>query len=211
MNHCATELFRLALWRGICDKDFCDECADNAIAICARGASDTRMFCRKRGNQQQASFLKRRAVFIHYLSCAKTAREANDNRLLAAQEETQTFLFHRRMKSANDGDVCLAQFYREVVGFENEVAGAAVGAKEGKRVCVEQVEIADKAKLFGRGASEKGFEGARIARVSVGKSGNIHFRVMMQPRAHVRFHVARLDVSLTRVMKQQPQVHHPTR
>lgn len=211
MNHCATELFRLALRRGVCDKDFCGECADNAIAICARGASDARMFCLKRGNQQQASFLKRRAVFIHYLSCAKTAREPNDNRLLAAQEDTQTFLFHRRMKAANDGNVCVAQFYREVIGFENEIAGAAIGAEKRERFCIEQVEIAHKRYLSGRGASEKGFEGARIARVSVGKSGNIHFRVMMQPRAHVRFHVARLDVYPTRVMKQQPQVHHPTR
>ena len=159
------KLFGLALGRGVSDKYVCCERGDDAIAIRAGGGSDARMFCLKGREEQQASFLYWRAVFFQNLSRAEIPRETKNDGLFAAQKDTQTFTLHRRMKSANDGNVCVAQFYREVVGFEDEIAGAAVGAKEGERFFREQVEITNASELFRRGASEKGFERTRIARV----------------------------------------------
>ena len=160
-----TKLFRLAVRRRVGDKYICGERGDDAIAIRAGGGRDARMFCVKGREEQQTFFLQWRAVFLQNLSRAEIPRETKNDGLFAAQENPQTFAFHRRMETANDGNVCVAQFYREVVGFEDEIAGAAIAAKEGERFFREQVEITNANELFGRGASEKGFERTRIARV----------------------------------------------
>lgn len=160
-----TKLFGFATRHRVGDKHARGERGDDAIAIRAGDSRDAFLFCVKGRNEQQTRLRKGLLVGGENLTFAERARETNDNGLLAAQENPQTFAFHRRMETADDGNVCVARFYREVVGFEDEIAGAAVGAKEGERFFREQVEITNASELFGRGASEKGFERGRIARV----------------------------------------------
>ena len=66
------------------------------------------------------------------------------------------------MEATDDGNAVIAQRLGEIVGFEDEIAGAFDGAEEGDWVLGEEIEVADRMEgwwLFECGA---GFEGDRI-------------------------------------------------
>ena len=66
------------------------------------------------------------------------------------------------MEATDDGNAVIAQRLGEIVGFEDEIAGAFDGAEEGDWGLGKEIEVADRMKgwcLFERGA---GFEVDRI-------------------------------------------------
>lgn len=85
-----------------------------------------------------------------------------DDGLGAALEDFQAVFFYWRMEATDDGNAVIAQRLGEIVGFEDEIAGAFDGAEEGDWVLGEEIEVADRMEgwwLFECGA---GFEGDRI-------------------------------------------------
>ena len=66
----------------------------------------------------------------------------NDHRLAAAQQQPEALLLHRRLEAANDGHAGVAHSPGKVIGLQDEVAGAAIGAEEGGQGLSEQPKVA---------------------------------------------------------------------
>ena len=54
-----------------------------------------------------------------------------DNGLGSTQQNFEAVFFDRRMEAADDGNAFVSQRLGEIVGFEDEIAGAFDGAEEG--------------------------------------------------------------------------------
>ncbi len=64
----------------------------------------------------------------------ETADRTVDHRLSAAQQNFEAILFDWGVKTADDANFTIAQGLCRIIGFEDEVAGALDGAKEGDRI-----------------------------------------------------------------------------
>ena len=70
------------------------------------------------------------------------ASRADDHRLTSSEQQAQAFALHRRLEASDDWDAGIAHRPGKVIGLQNEVAGAAVGAEQSRKRLVEQAEIA---------------------------------------------------------------------
>jgi len=89
------------------------------------------------------------------------AGRANDDGLRAAQEDTQAFLFNRRVEAADDGDARVAQPPGGIVGAEDGVAGGAGGAEEGGLAGGKKGDGTEAVERGGRGLAQPLVQAAR--------------------------------------------------
>ena len=133
----ASEGFCVATGGGVGDEDSLGEGGNEFVALgCARDRRAAQ--CRwEWGEDQQAALVRRlvpRSRDAHVLDAAGWA---NDDGLIASQEQSQAFLFHRRLEPADHGDVRIPHRPREVIHLEDDIAGAPAGAEQRGQISIK--------------------------------------------------------------------------
>ena len=107
----------------------------------------------ERRNKQQSASIHFAAPGNRQSNLFQCPCQADDDRLLSAQQNPQTLFLDRRMQSADDGHALIAKLPGAIVGAEDRIAWAAYGAKQGNLALGENSRIANSPKLGGcRGA-----------------------------------------------------------
>ena len=94
-----------------------------------KGAGDAMLAPAEAGQNQKPAIGQRFLPVRCETHFFQTAGSTNDDGLTAAQENAETFFFHRRMKTADDAATSIAPAGGLVVGGEDGVAGATGGTK----------------------------------------------------------------------------------
>ena len=94
-----------------------------------KGAGDAMLVPAEAGQNQKPAIGQRFLPVRCETHFFQTAGRTNDDGLTAAQENAETFFFHRRMKTADDAAPGIAPACGLVVGGDDGVAGATGGTK----------------------------------------------------------------------------------
>src|SRR5439155_15412276 len=89
----------------------------------------------------------------------------DDDRVRALQQDGQALPLHGRMESADDDHTRTAKFVRQVVGLNDELAGALDGAEQRQCFSLEDFKIAADGQRFRGELAEVGRERHRKAQV----------------------------------------------
>ena len=145
---------RLAAGRNVREPDFIGERGDEFVPARGQGAGDAMFVSGDAGQDQQPAIGQRFLPVRRETHFFQTAGGTDDDGLVAAQENAETFFFHRRMKTADNAATGIAPAGGLVVGGEDGLAGATGGTKQRSLGQCEQVEIAQSGQLRPRAGGQ---------------------------------------------------------
>src|SRR6185503_17076083 len=137
-----TELLRMAVRRGVGRKDMVGKRGYEPVSMAGSFHIRAVDAIRKRRQQKQPAFLQWLTELAGD-SLRQTARGADNDRVRAPQQDRQAMSLHRRMKSADDRHPGAAQFVRQVIGLNDQLAWTTDGAEKRQGVSLENLEIAE--------------------------------------------------------------------
>src|ERR1039458_2836843 len=111
------------------EPNFICERSDKFVPAGGKGAGDAMLVPAEAGQNQKPAIGQRFLPVRCETHFFQTSGSTNDDGLTAAQENAETFFFHRRMKTADDAATSIAPAGGLVVGGEDGVAGATGGTK----------------------------------------------------------------------------------
>jgi hypothetical protein len=112
------------------DEDLIREGGDHLVAAQRRVPGDAPGRCDEGREHEQATRVEGGAAFRREAHAREGSGRAEDDGLLAAQEDAQARLLDGRVKAADDRGALIAQAPRGVVGAQDRVAGRAGRAEE---------------------------------------------------------------------------------
>lgn len=136
--------------------------SDDLVPALGQIGGDAALFGAERGQQQQASDFQGAFPFTGHAQVGQAAGRANDDRLFAAQQDSQALLLHRGVEAADDGHAVIPQFLGKVVCLEDQVAGASVGAKQRELFRAQNLKVAYNGELGRCGCAEGRGQADRI-------------------------------------------------
>ena len=123
------QTLHFAAGRDVSKPDFIRQSGDELVAAGGEGGGDTMVASGETGENQETAISQRFLPIGREEHFFQTACGTNDDGLTAAQENAETFFFHRRMKTADDAPTGITPTGGLVVGGEDGVAGATGGTK----------------------------------------------------------------------------------
>lgn len=106
------------------------KCCDNLISVRGRILRDTFWQLSERGKEEQSSSIKGGAALARNAQRFNGSGGTDNDGLLAAQENTKTFFFDRRLKATDDRNACITHNSSGVKGTNDSIAGRSNGAEE---------------------------------------------------------------------------------
>jgi hypothetical protein len=126
------EVVGAAVWGGVGDEDGVGEGGDEGVAGSGEVAGDAALVGWEGREEKQATIGEWLFPGGWEAHAVDGAGGADDERLGAAEEEVEGFALHRGVEAADDDAAGVAEGADEVVGLEDEAAGACGGAEEGE-------------------------------------------------------------------------------
>lgn len=114
------------------DEDLIGQSRDEVVALGGLLRGGAVLGFAEGREDEQAVLLQARAPGRGYAHGMDGPGRADDDGLVAAEEEGEAFFFHGRLETADGGHSISAETAGEVVGLEDQVAGALHGAEEGE-------------------------------------------------------------------------------
>jgi hypothetical protein len=136
------QALHLAAGSNVREPNFIGERGDKFVPARGKGASDAMLVSAETRENQESAIGQRFFPIRCETHFFQTACGANDDGLTAAQENAETFFFHRGMKTADDAATGITPAGGLVVGGEDGLAGTTGGTKKRGFWQREQVEIA---------------------------------------------------------------------
>jgi hypothetical protein len=112
------------------EPNFICERSDKFIPAGGKGAGDAMLVPAEAGQNQKPAIGQRFLPVSWETHFFQTAGGTYNDGLATTQEDAETFLFHRRMKTADDAATGIAPAGGLVVGGEDGLAGATGGTKK---------------------------------------------------------------------------------
>ena len=167
--HDSVQPIQLATWGSVSGIDLIGERCDKFVAPGSEVGGDAVFGSRERGEYQEPT--GSHWLFpIGWNASGQRAGGTDNNGLYAAQENAQTFLFNRRMKSADDTLPGVAPLGSLIVGGKNNVTRTPGRAEESRFRQCKQIEVAEGGQLRGSFLSQTLRETCRVSQIA-GRNG----------------------------------------
>ncbi len=124
------------------NKDCVSKRSDKLIPSSGKVGGGAVQLLRKGREEEQAALHERGFPRSWQAHPVNTPSRADDDRLRAAQEESQAFFLHRRVKAADDRYPGIAQGAGEVISLQDQAAGTFDRAEQSQLLSLQDVQVA---------------------------------------------------------------------
>jgi hypothetical protein len=136
-------MLQIAAGGDVSKPDFICQSGDELVAAGGKGGGDTAVASGETGENQETTVGERLLPVGRKAHVLKTAGGTDNDGLASAQKDAETFLFHRRMKTADNAAPIVAPLGGLVVSAQDGIARTAGRAKKPGFLQREQIQIAN--------------------------------------------------------------------
>ncbi len=136
------QTLQIAAGGDVSKPDFICQSGDELVAAGGEGGGDTMVASGETGENQETTVGERLLPIGRKAHVLQTAGGTDNDGLTSAQKDAETFLLHRRMKTADNAMPFVAPFGSLIIGGEYDFAGATGGTEHRGFGESEQVKVA---------------------------------------------------------------------